>query len=187
MGMFDTIEVHRKIPLKANDEVSAQEVKKLRQSVNWKEIEFQTKSLENVLYHYKIAVNGKLYVERVNYKEVDPKKYRGLAAKGNSLDKIPSLEVDGKPWFEPSPETPTSLIFYVNLKLSKAKEYWVEFEAIFLEGKLHEINQLFLERISKKSEKESAKIHKPQTQKTWLRNFFKKFIKWQEKILLGNK
>jgi hypothetical protein len=39
------------------------------------------------------------------------------------------------------------LQFYTNVELSKGKEYWLEFEAIFLEGKLYEIKQIALEEI----------------------------------------
>jgi hypothetical protein len=187
MGMFDTITIHRKLPLKANEQVSAKEVSQLKKGVAWKEIDFQTKSLDNALFQYKIAVNGKLYVQRVNYKEIDPKKYRGLGAKGDSLASFPSLEVDGKPWFELAPKVPRVLIFYASIKLSKTKEYWVEFEAIFLEGKLHEIKQVFLEPIPDFLPEEIVEAPKEQPQKSLLRDFFKKFIKWQEKILLGEK
>ncbi len=182
MGMFDTLEVHRKLPLKANDEVSAKEIRALKQGVKWKEIEFQTKSLDNCMEHLKIGVNGKLYIKRQKYKETDPKKQRGKKGK-NLFDNFPLLEPDGKPWFEPAATTPTSLIFYTSVKtpLDSCVEYWVEFEAIFLEGKLHQINQLILER----TPEEVEEFSEPCPPKPLCRQFFKKFIKWQEKILLG--
>ena len=194
MGMFDTLEVHRKLPLKANDEVSAKEIRALKQGVKWKEIEFQTKSLDNCMEHLKIGVNGKLYIKRQKYKETDPKKHRGKKGK-NLFDNFPLLEPEGKPWFEPAPKIPTSLQFYTNVELNKGKEYWLEFEAIFLEGKLHQIKQIILEEIklteldfsgctdieTKYNQDDLYHYQKP------LRKFFKKFIKWQEKILLGKK
>ena len=63
------------------------------------------------------------------------------------MNGLPLLEVDGKPWFEPAPRIPTSLQFYASIELRKDEEYWVEFEAIFLEGKLHQIKQIALELI----------------------------------------
>ena len=194
MGMFDTLEVHRKLPLKANDEVSAKEIRALKQGVKWKEIEFQTKSLDNCMEHFKIGVNGKLYVKRQKYKEPDHTNRRGKKGK-NLFDNFPLLELDGKPWFEPAPKIPTSLQFYTNVELNKGKEYWLEFEAIFLEGKLHQIKQIILEEIklteldfsgctdieTKYNQDDLYHYQKP------LRKFFKKFIKWQEKILLGKK
>ena len=74
MGMFDTVEVHRKLPLKANDEVTSKDVTALNKKFFWKEVEFQTKSLDNCMEHFKIGVNGKLYIKRQKYKETDTKK-----------------------------------------------------------------------------------------------------------------
>ena len=186
MGMYDTVEVHRKLPLKANDEVTSKDVAALNKKFSWRDVEFQTKSLDDCLEHYKIAVNGKLYIKRQKYKETDTKKYRGK----KSWTEIPFLEPDGKPWFEPAPKIPTSLQFYTNVELRKDKEYWLEFEAIFLEGKLHEIKQIILEEI-KPTELDFSGCTDIETQYNQdqkpLRKFFKKFIKWQEKILLGNK
>ena len=194
MGMFDTVEVHRKLPLKANGEVTSKDVTALNKKFSWKEIEFQTKSLDNCMEHFKIGVNGKLYVKRQKYKEPDPKNRQGKKGK-NLFDNFPLLEPDGKPWFEPAPKIPTSLQFYTNVELNKGKEYWLEFEAIFLEGKLHQIKQIILEEIklteldfsgctdieTKYNQDDLYHYQKP------LRKFFKKFIKWQEKILLGKK
>ena len=56
MGMFDEIVVHRKLPL-------PKELPEELRDVKWKEVVFQTKCLENCLANYKIAVNGKLYVQ----------------------------------------------------------------------------------------------------------------------------
>ena len=189
MGMFDTVEVHRKLPLKANDEVTSKDITALKKNISWKDIEFQTKALDNCMEHFKIAVNGKLYVQRQKYKEVDSKKHHSKKNK-NLFNVLPLLEPDGKPWFEPAPKIPTSLQFYTTVKLSEGEEYWVEFEAIFLEGKLHEIKQIILEEI-KPTELDFSGCTDIETQYNQdqkpLRKFFKKFIKWQEKILLGNK
>ena len=138
MGMFDTIEVHRKLPLAVVEGVDVSDVKYLKKSVNWKNIEFQTKSLDDCLEHYKLSVNGKLYVRRAKYKEARKKR----SAKGIDL---PMLEMDGEPWFEPALKVPTSLVFYSSVTLEPFS-YWVEFEAIFLRGKLHEIKLVALEK-----------------------------------------
>ena len=186
--MFDTVEVHRKLPLKANDEVTSKDITALKKNISWKDIEFQTKALDNCMEHFKIAVNGKLYVQRQKYKEVDSKKHHSKKNK-NLFNVLPLLEPDGKPWFEPAPKIPTSLQFYTNVELRKGKEYWLEFEAIFLKGKLHEIRQIALEEIKPREAVETKSVsEKP------LRKLFKKIIKlerdfigWQQKVLLGNK
>ena len=81
MGMFDTVEVHRKLPLKANGEVTSKDVTALNKKFSWKEIEFQTKSLDNCMEHFKIGVNGKLYIKRQKYKEPDHTNRRGKKGK----------------------------------------------------------------------------------------------------------
>ena len=134
--MFDTIEVHRKLPLAVVDGIDSSDVKDLKRLVKWKKVEFQTKSLDDCLEHYKLSVNGKLYVRRAKYKEVRRKRV--------GFD-LPMLEIDGEPWFEPAPKVPTSLVFYSSVTLEPFS-YWVEFEAIFLQGKLHEIKLLAFEK-----------------------------------------
>lgn len=174
--MYDTLEVHRKLPLQG---IPANEIRALKQGVNWKEVEFQTKSIDNCMDHYKIAINGKLYVQRANYKEVHK---RGIS---KASPTFPILEIDGKPWFEPAPKIPTSLIFYGNVKTSphRCVDYWLECEAIFLQGKLHEIKLISLESI----DAEAAECIPKMKQDSPFRGFLKKLIKWQEKLLLGKK
>ena len=81
MGMFDTVEVHRKLPLKVNDEVTSKDIATLKKNISWKDVEFQTKSLDNCMEHFKIAVNGKLYIKRQKYKEADPQERQGKKRK----------------------------------------------------------------------------------------------------------
>ena len=175
MGMYDTVEVHRKLPLQG---IPANEIRALKQGVNWKEVEFQTKSIDNCMDHYKIAINGKLYIQRANYTEVKESR------KVSHAD-FPMMKIDGKPWFEPAPKTPTSLIFYGNVKTSphRCVDYWLECEAIFLRGKLHEIKLISLESI----DAEAAECIPKMKQDSPFRGFLKKLIKWQEKLLLGKK
>ena len=170
MGMFDTIEVHRKLPLAVVEGVDASDVKVLKKLIKWKEVEFQTKSLDDCLDHYKLSVNGKLYIKRQKYKEAKPKKHRSKI-----LDGIPLLEPEGEPWFEPAPKVPTSLIFYSSVTLEPFS-YWVEFEAIFLQGKLHEIKLLAFEKNA--SDFDSAEnIFQKDKESGW-RKFFKKLFRW---------
>jgi len=139
MGTFDTIEVHRKLPLVVVDGIDSSDVKDLKRLIKWKEVEFQTTSLDNCLDHYRLSVNGKLYVRRANYKEVEK---RGIS---KASPTYPILEVDGKPWFEPASKIPTSLVFYSSVTLEPFS-YWVEFEVIFLQGQLEAIKLLAFEK-----------------------------------------
>ena len=175
--MYDTVEVHRKLPWAVVEGIKAKDIRDLKQGANWKEVEFQTKSIENCMNHYKIAVNGKLYIQRANYTEV--KKSRKVAHAD-----FPMMKIDGKPWFEPAPQVPTSLVFYATTTL-EPYDYWIEFEAIFLQGKLHEIKLNALEKTNSDFDESQNAF---QTKRNFpLRDFFKKFIKWQEKLLLGSK
>ena len=54
--MFDTVEVHRKLPLAVVAGVEANDIKDLKKLVNWKEIHFQTKSLDNYMEHYSLGI-----------------------------------------------------------------------------------------------------------------------------------
>jgi len=169
MGMFDTIEVHRKLPLAVVEGVDASDVKYLKKSVKWKNIEFQTKSLDDCLEHYKLSVNGKLYVRRAKYKEARKKR----STKGFDL---PMLEVDGKPWFELAPKVPTSLVFYSSVTLEPFS-YWVEFEAIFLRGKLHEIKLIALEKNASDFDGMENIFQQEEKQSFW-RKLFNKLKPW---------
>tara|TARA_Y100001951_G_scaffold39783_1_gene31442 strand:- start:3000 stop:3530 length:531 start_codon:yes stop_codon:yes gene_type:complete len=176
MGMFDTIEVHRKLPLAVVEGVDASDVKDLKRLVKWKKVEFQTKSLDDCLDHYKLSVNGKLYVRRAKYKEVKRKR----SARGFDL---PMLKIDGEPWFEPAPKVPTSLVFYSSVTLEPFS-YWVEFEAIFLQGKLHEIKLVTFEKnpsdfdsAKNTFQKDFEKVNQePLVRRCW--GAFKKLFNW---------
>ena len=169
MGMFDTIEVHRKLPLAVVDGIDSSDVKDLKRLVKWKGIEFQTKSLDDCLEHYKLSVNGKLYVRRAKYKEARKKR----PTKGFDL---PMLEVDGEPWFELAPKVPTSLVFYSSITLEPFS-YWVEFEAIFLRGKLHEIKLLAFEKNASDFDDMENIFQQEEKQSLW-RKLFNKLKPW---------
>ena len=169
MGMFDTIEIHRKLPWAVVDGVEAKDIKDLKKLVNWKEIPFQTKSMDSCMEHYKIAVNGKLYVQRANYKEVEKR------CISKALSTFPVLEIDGEPWFEGAAQVPTSIVFYESVILEPF-DYWVEFEAIFLRGKLEEIKLLAVEKTSSEPRltnqlrfKEELEMAEKMHQKLWYR------------------
>ena len=168
MGMFDTIEVHRKLPLAVVDGIDSSDVKDLKRLVKWKGIEFQTKSLDDCLEHYKLSVNGKLYVRRAKYKEARKKR----PTKGFDL---PMLEVDGEPWFELAPKVPTSLVFYSSVILEPFS-YWLEFEAIFLRGKLHEIQLIAFEKTASDFD-DTENVSQKEELSGW-RKFFKKLFSW---------
>ena len=70
MGTFDTIEVHRKLPLVVVDGIDSSDVKDLKRLIKWKEVEFQTTSLDNCLDHYRLSFAPKVPTSLVFYSSV---------------------------------------------------------------------------------------------------------------------
>lgn len=129
--MFDTVYVKRGLPL--NDE--------LRQlSVDWSEMEFQTKDLENCLIEYVISADG-LLLERVIEREYIPyteeeKKqkdrkswdiWKDVIEKSNELKSICHHGI---------------LDFYTSVDHTEDESYWIEFRAYFSYGTLDKIDLL---------------------------------------------
>ena len=86
------------------------------------------------------------------------------------------LEVDGEPWFELAPKVPTSLVFYSSVILEPFS-YWLEFEAIFLRGKLHEIRLLAFEKNASDFDGMKNIFQKEEKQSFW-RKLFNKLVPW---------
>jgi len=140
MGMFDEIEVHRKLPLpkRLPDELG---------DIKWKEVTYQTKCLENCLAHYKIAMNGKLYTQK-------------FEDRGNLF--AYHAFFDGKRkdcemfWENVAP--PVSLHFYTNFQ-RKEFDYWVSFTAFF-DPKTSKLIKIQLDQLDKEDNAERKKQQK---------------------------
>ena len=148
MGMFDTIYVKKALPL--NKELKA--IKDFK----WDEFDFQTKDLENLLSTYEITKAGKLRYLEVEREWVDDE---GSFLKGY-MKEVSSKWVDTK--------HTGKIRFYHNFSTNKSNhnifsnvleddtdlegfDWWVEFEAEFVKGKLTEILLI-------KAEKTPAKL-----------------------------
>jgi len=146
--MFDTILVKKALPL--NKELKA------ITDIKWEEFDFQTKDLENTMSTYEITKTGKLRYLKVTREWVDDE---GAFLKGYMK------EVSSE-WFDT--KHTGKIRFYHNFSTNKSNrnifsdvlenetdldgyDWWVEFEAEFVKGKLTEIKLV-------KTEKESAKI-----------------------------
>ena len=128
MGMFDSLRTKRELPL-------PEELKPL--NINWTEQEFQTKDLENCLLNYWISENGELFehvVEReyVPYSE-EEKKSKNHKPWDLWKDVIEKEERDEKIDYH------GKLNFYTNGNFSENQDFWVEFNAYFIYGKLDKI------------------------------------------------
>jgi hypothetical protein len=163
MGMFDTIYVKKALPL-------SKELKAIK-DLKWEEFDYQTKDLENTLSTYEITKSGKLRYKEVEREWVDDD---GAFFKGY-MNEVSSKWVDTK--------HTGKINFYHNFSTNKSNvnifsdvleneadlegyDWWVEFEAEFVKGKLTEIKLV-------KTEKIPAKIRIIQTLE-WAKDLKKK-------------
>ena len=139
--MFDTIYVKKKLPL-------TKELKAL--DVNWEELDFQTKDLENALDHYEITKAGKLrhlWQEREwkdddsaffkGYFDVVKEEWRDVDFHGTINFYTTHTDNDKYNWdfMDDDPEQMT----WDDIELIQGYDWWFEFEAYFTKGKLDDI------------------------------------------------
>lgn len=128
MGMFDTIFCKKELPL--NKELKAL-------SVKWDEFPFQTKDLDNSLSEYRITEEG-ILVEKVIEGEYIPLTEEELKSKTRRpwehyKDFVVTNEYDKKI------EHHGIVNFYSDVDYTDEEDYWVEFNAYFIYGKLDRI------------------------------------------------
>lgn len=125
MGLYDTIQFHKPLPLPLDlGELTAEEL----QSSS-----FQTKSLECAMFFYKVDESGQLFREMFEGHWTE-----GNKASKSIFDKIGHFERT-KEWFEPENYTGT-INFYESILCDKNKnDYWIEYDTVFIKGKLSDI------------------------------------------------
>lgn len=138
--MFDNIFVKKKLPL-------TKELKAL--NVNWEDIDFQTKDLENLLDTYEITKSGKLKhlwqrrewkedKESIlgGYYEVVEEEWRDVDYHGTINFYATHCTNDTKHWdyFDDVDQ-----LTFDDIELIHGDDWWFEFEAIFTKGKLDKI------------------------------------------------
>lgn len=159
MGMFDTIYVKKKLPL-------TKELKAL--NVNWEEVDFQTKDLENALDTYEITKSGKLrhlWQQREwkddddaflkGYMEVVKEEWRDVNFHGTINFYTTHTDDNSYHWnyINDDPDQMT----WDEIKLIQGHDWWFEFEAYFTKGKLDEIKLI---KVSKDPISERIKNNK---------------------------
>ena len=140
MGMFDNLFVKKKLPL-------TKELKAL--NVNWEEVDFQTKDLDNALDTYEITKSGKLrhlWQERAwkddddtflkGYFEVVKEEWRDVDFHGTINFYTSHCTNDTKHWDYFDDEDQLS---FDDIELIPGDDWWFEFEAIYTKGKLDDI------------------------------------------------
>lgn len=126
--MYDTISVKKELPL-------PQEISHL--NIDWKNYDFQTKDLENCMTAYVIQEDGRL-LEHIVEREYIPwteeeKKAKKLKSWNLWKDVIKKSER-----YEEVPFHGT-IAFYAYEKFNSELDFWLDFKAYFIYGKLDKI------------------------------------------------
>jgi len=167
MGMFDDIKCKKELPL--NEKLKTLPIK-------WEEVDFQTKDLENCLLHYTISEDGRLLEhvveqEYVHYTEEERKK-KGRRSWDLYKDVIIKNEYDKEVQHH------GVVNFYTSVDYTDEEEFWVEFNAYFIYGKLDRIELFKCEKQKSRTvyHKEWEEKRKTEEQKLWNRT--KKILRY---------
>jgi hypothetical protein len=169
MGMFDELNVKHDLPL-------PEEIKNL--DIDWKEVRFQTKDLENLMDDYLIE-NNALYqriveLEYVEFTEEEKKQnkkkkkwfpfYKDVIEKSSYHKKIDDFH--------------GSINFYHYGEIDDKKDFMIDFTAHFIYGNLDKIEFLRFEKFeSRKINSEKWKIEmEEEAKKPW--NRFKRYANY---------
>lgn len=128
MGMYDSIIIKQDLPL-------PEDLKSLK--INWKDYTFQTKDLENCLLDYFISEEGFLY-EHIIDKEYIPYSEEERKSKKISPWNL-WKEVIEKSSRDEKMDFHGTLKFYTYDQLDEDTDFWVDFQAYFVYGKLDKI------------------------------------------------
>jgi hypothetical protein len=155
MGMFDSIKIKRKLPL-------SKELKDL--NINWDKVSFQTKALENYMGHYFIDKRGYLFEEVVEGDWIPvPEDQRDVPWH--------VADFEEKKRYNKKIDFHGVLKFYAYEELNDKEDFWVDFAAYFIYGKLDKIELLEFKRTesNKFSIEEWQKEHNEEQKKLWNR------------------
>ena len=183
MGMFDYIKCEAKLPL--NEELN-------NLPINWEEVSFQTKDLENCLLDYTISKSGKLIenIKKYEYtyfskEEIKEKKLKpwGFVKESKLIsDTSETVNFHGK------------ITFGEILVFSEDEDIWVDFEAYFIYGKLDRIDLLKVEKYKSRKKAQEKFFEKIKKEERTLGSKTKKIFKklgwsliWRQISLLSYK
>lgn len=163
MGMFDYIKIKKELPL--DDKLKSY-------NLNWDEVEFQTKSLENCMNQYTIDEDGFLFLQKIDGVWVQ----------------IPENERTNKwdfGYFEEKSRTLEKIDFHGIIKFycvedlkDSNEQLWADFDAYFIYGKLDKLILVSSQTYITKSLDDFLKKQEIENKKPI--NVFKKYIKWRE-------
>jgi hypothetical protein len=167
MGMFDTIIVKRDLPL-------PEEVKHL--NIDWKTYGFQTKDLENCMLEYTIDESGKLFEHIVEREYIEYSEEEKKNKERRPWDLWKEVLIKGERHEEVNHHG--TIIFYAYEEFDDAQDFWLDFKAYFVYGKLDKIELLeFKKQKSHKITNQEIDNKRKQEQKQpW--NVFKKYASY---------
>jgi hypothetical protein len=136
MGMFDYFRVKKEIPI-------PEELKPL--NIDWKNLEFQTKDLENCLLEYFIGEDSFLYEVEVDREYIpfteEEKKNQDYRAWSPWKDVVEKSRTNKKVNFH------GKIKFYTYETFSEDEDFFIDYDAYFIYGKLDKIELLKFEKI----------------------------------------
>ena len=141
MGLFDTIICEHPLPLPELDELDVKEIKQslgVEGDVNWKTVEWQTKSLENVLDTYTIEDDGQVYRAKTEWVEDENSPGGYVPTEDSELEKY---------------EGTTEIDFYQAF-LGESNDYWLEFKCVVFKGEVKEMDLIEFKREDNAERKE---------------------------------
>ena len=166
MGMFDDITCEAELPL--NEELKAL-------SIKWEDEGFQTKDLENCMLKYTISKDGRLLEhivdrEYIYYTEEERKHKR------NRWDLYKEVIIKGERDEEVNHHGVVN--FYGDIDYTEEENFWVEFNAYFVYGKLDKIDLIKCEKQKSRTvyHKEWEEQRKFEDGKLW--NRFKRALRY---------
>lgn len=164
--MYDHIVVKQTLPL-------PKEIKKLK---NWKTYQFQTKDLDNCLLDFTISKQGELYENVVEREYIPYTEEEKKSKKIKSWDLW--KDVIEKNSYDKKINHHGVLKFYTYDELDADTDYWIEFLAYFVYGKLDKIElvEFKLDKERKIQNKKWEEEYKKQQKHPW--NIFKHYASY---------
>lgn len=131
MGLFDTLNCKYPLPLPSD----LKEVK----DINFNELKYQTKDLDNILGYYEIREDGTLWNKKIE------QEYIAGNPNGKTFRERFGTIKTIKEWWEPC-KFSGDISFYHSLQYNEyantdwENDYWIEFKSIFIDGTLSKID-----------------------------------------------
>ena len=172
MGMFDYINYEAELPLSKN-------AQKLFSHIDLNKEPFQTKDFDNTMSKYIVNKNGNLYIEIVKGEYVEnpkPKGYKGWWS---------PLQFNEIKRYNKKFNHTGNVVFYNQVHDKKGNEYWLEFNATFIKGKVTEIKQFKFELSQTAEEIEENDRKFKEMLDEYTKSPYTKFKKFANKITFG--